>query len=250
MYLRGNRRWPGALVMSGGTLQWTECLCLSIVSLHNRRFISQARWTRHFQKNVRNVREARDEGRRKIKRLLPVHCCGSSALLRPQVLTDDGDVKSADQTHDPLLANCRLSGYKKHRQQHNCKPQEITARAKIIFNNLRPSAARVRFAQSKFSLCPTIAVRKKKGKTCCSNQIPRWRVWTQRSCGKRGKSHNNGLVTAALFFSSPRHALRAKCRVRLAWLIKRLLCTLFYRLSVFMCGRANTIQIRHVWTRK
>ena len=35
MYLRGNRRWPGALVMSGGTLQWTECFCLSIVSLHN-----------------------------------------------------------------------------------------------------------------------------------------------------------------------------------------------------------------------
>jgi len=43
MYLRGNRRWPGALVMSGGTLQWTECLCLSIVSLFNRRFLSQAR---------------------------------------------------------------------------------------------------------------------------------------------------------------------------------------------------------------
>ena len=35
-------------------------------SLHNRRFISQARRKRHFRAK-RNVREARDEGRRKIK---------------------------------------------------------------------------------------------------------------------------------------------------------------------------------------
>ena len=48
-------------------------------------------------------------------------------------------------------------------------------------------------------------------------------------CGRRRgrKSRNNGLATGALFFSSPlvsRFALRAKCHVRLAWLIKRLLC--------------------------
>ena len=45
----------------------------------------------------------------------------------------------------------------------------------------------------------------------------------QRSYSERGKSQNNGLVTRALFFSSPRLAPSAKCRVRLAWLIKRLL---------------------------
>lgn len=100
-----------------------------------------------------------------------------SALLRPQALTDDGDVKSTDQTHGPLLASCRLSGYQKQKQQHNYKPQEITARAKNNFNNLRLSAARVRFAQSKFSFCPSTAARKKRVKTCCSNQIPRWRAY-------------------------------------------------------------------------
>ena len=48
----------------------------------------------------------------------------------------------------------------------------------------------------------------------------------------RGKSQNNGLVAGALFFSSPRLALRtrfahrAKCRVCFARLIKRLLCRL------------------------
>ena len=43
------------------------------------------------------LREERDEERRKIKRLLPVHCSGSSAHLRPQVLTDGGDVKRTNQ---------------------------------------------------------------------------------------------------------------------------------------------------------
>ena len=53
-----------------------------------------------------------------------------------------------------------------------------------------------------------------------------------RSCSERGKSQNNGLVTGALFFSSPRlmlrthFALRARYRVRLAWLINRLFCRL------------------------
>ena len=54
-------------------------------------------------------------------------------------------------------------------------------------------------------------------------------------CGRRRgrKSQNNGLATGALFFFSfprlafrARLALRAKCHVRLAWLIKRLLCRL------------------------
>ena len=38
------------------------------------------------------------------------------------------------------------------------------------------------------------------------------------------KSQNNGLVTGALFFSSPRLTLRAKCRVRLAWFMKKSAC--------------------------
>ena len=54
---------------------------------------------------------------------------------------------------------------------------------------------------------------------------------TQRSCSERGRSQNNGQVTGALFFSSPRLTLRAKCRVRLAWLGKRVLCRLISRLS-------------------
>ena len=43
------------------------------------------------------VSDVRDKGRRKIKRLLPVHCSGPSAHLRPQVLTDRGDVKRTNQ---------------------------------------------------------------------------------------------------------------------------------------------------------
>ena len=58
-------------------------------------------------------------------------------------------------------AYCHPSGYQKHRQQH--KPQEITtARTKIVFNNVRLSV---------FSLCPNTVARKKRGKTCCSNNF-------------------------------------------------------------------------------
>ena len=38
-------------------------------------------------------------------------------------------------------------------------------------NNVRLSAAKIRFAQSKFSLCPKTAARNKRGKTCCSNKF-------------------------------------------------------------------------------
>ena len=50
-------------------------------------------------------------------------------------------------------------------------------------------------------------------------------IGTQLSCSERGKSQDSGLVTGTLFFSSPRLAVRAKCRVLLAWLIKCLLGT-------------------------
>ena len=48
------------------------------------------------------LRKARDEGRRKIKYLLPVYCSGSSAHLRPQVLADGGDVKKKQSKPGPL----------------------------------------------------------------------------------------------------------------------------------------------------
>ena len=38
-------------------------------------------------------------------------------------------------------------------------------------NNVRLSAAKIRFGQSKFSLCPKTAARKKRGKTCCSKKF-------------------------------------------------------------------------------
>ena len=38
-------------------------------------------------------------------------------------------------------------------------------------NNVTLSAAKIRFAQLKFSLCPKTAARKKRGKTCCSNKV-------------------------------------------------------------------------------
>ena len=47
---------------------------------------------------------------------------------------------------------------------------------------------------------------------------------------KRGE---RGILSEARNVSSPRLALRAKCRVRLAWLIKRLLCRLLHSRSYF-----------------
>ena len=51
-----------------------------------------------------------------------------------------------------------------------------------------------------------------------------------------------GLVAAGalFFFSSPRLALRVKCRVRLAWLIKHLLCRLLY----FYIPVSSQLQLR------
>ena len=47
-------------------------------SLHNSRFMSQARRTRHFTRSARRERIARRGEEKNIKRLLPVHCSGSS----------------------------------------------------------------------------------------------------------------------------------------------------------------------------
>ena len=51
-------------------------------------------------------REARDEGRRKIKRLLPVQCSGSSAQLRPPTaVMSKGPIKIQSRTQT-LLSFC------------------------------------------------------------------------------------------------------------------------------------------------
>ena len=62
-------------------------LCQGLVSLHNWGALWAKRGERSILHEARNECEAKNEGRRKIKRLLPVHCSGSSAHLRPQVVS-------------------------------------------------------------------------------------------------------------------------------------------------------------------
>ena len=121
---------------------------------------------------------------KKIKRLLPVHCSGSFSPLRPQVFTDGGDVERTNQNISHLLLkNCHLSGYQKHRQQH--KTREITAtateaRSPSIIMYIRVSAAKVRFAQSKFSYVQTQRRGRKDGKCVVetnSKVTSSWVVW-------------------------------------------------------------------------
>ena len=63
------------------------------------------------------------------------------------------------------------------------------------------------------------------------------------------KSQKNGLVTGASFFSSPRltlcarFALRSKCRVRLAWIIKCLLCRLLLTKIIMKTSR-NILRVK------
>ena len=86
------------------------------------------------------------------------------------------------------------------------------------FGNKRKAS---RTASSKEHECVTdILFQTNMPEQCVINQP----IGTQGSYSERGKSQNNGLATGPFFFSSPRLALRAKCCVRLAWLIKRLLC--------------------------
>ena len=161
VYLRGNRRWPGALVMSGGTLQWTECSSLSIVSLmrdnptpkdvcgeaivslHNRRFISQARWTRHFQKKTCETCPKREKREEKNKALVTSPLLWLSGHPTPTSIDWRRWYQKHQSKHDPLHENCRLSGYRKHRQQHNYKPQEITARTKTQWGKSKICSVKV-----------------------------------------------------------------------------------------------------------
>ena len=69
------------------TKKKTKNLCQGQVSLHNWGALWAKRGERSILHEARNECEAKNEGRRKIKRLLPVHCSGSSAHLRPQVVS-------------------------------------------------------------------------------------------------------------------------------------------------------------------
>ena len=128
-----------------------------LFSLHNRCFMSQARQTCHFAQSTRRG------GEKNIKAPVtsPLFWLFPPPNVCPQVLTDSGDVKRTHQSnHNPILDKSHLSGYHQHQQQH--KPQEMkTTRAWITFTNVRLSAAKVRFAQSKLSLCPNTVAGKK-----------------------------------------------------------------------------------------
>ena len=74
--------------------------------------------------------------------------------LRPQILTDGGHVRRTNE---------KLKKRSINRQQH--KLQEITTtRTWITFSNLRLSAAKIRFSQSKFSSCLTQRRERKEGR--------------------------------------------------------------------------------------
>ena len=65
------------------------------------------------KRETSTVRSAR-RGDEKNKAPVTSPCSDSSNHLRQQVLTDGGDVKRTK--NDPLIKNCHLSGYEKHRQ--------------------------------------------------------------------------------------------------------------------------------------
>ena len=71
-----------------------------------------------------------------MKRLLPVHFSRSSAHLRPQVLTNGGNVKKNQRKHDLLLENCHLSGYQKHRQQQQQRALCMTIQTHTVLQKL------------------------------------------------------------------------------------------------------------------
>ena len=81
-----------------------------------------------------------------------------------------------------------------------------------------------RTASSKEHECVTVILLQTKMSNKHSRTTRHQFYGTQRSFSERGKSQNFLLPRLAL---RTRFALRAKCRVRIAWLIKRLLCRLF-----------------------
>ena len=96
MYLRGNRRCAPLLCPGEPYNGLNACnrLLLSIISPCITGTLLAKRSERGiFKKTCQTCSKRETRGGEKSKRLLPVHFCGSPARLRPQVSTDDGDVK-------------------------------------------------------------------------------------------------------------------------------------------------------------
>ena len=71
--------------------------CNVFIAILSIACMTGALWAKRGERDI--SREARDEGKRKIKRLFAVHCSCSSAHLRPQILTTRGDVKRTNQNY-------------------------------------------------------------------------------------------------------------------------------------------------------
>ena len=109
-------------------------------SLHSRRFMSQARRTRHFERSAKRGRSAR---RREEKNKAPVTSpfLSSSAHLRVQVLNNGGDVK---RTNENKIYYSKIFTFLSTRNTgSSIKPQEKQLLAKITFNNVRLGAAKL-----------------------------------------------------------------------------------------------------------
>ena len=109
-------------------------------SLHSRRFMSQARRTRHFERSAKGGRSAR---RREEKNKAPVTSpfLSSSAHLRVQVLNNGGDVK---RTNENKIYYSKIFTFLATRNTgSSIKPQEKQLLAKITFNNVRLGAAKL-----------------------------------------------------------------------------------------------------------
>ena len=129
----------------------------SLTSLHNRCFMSQAKWMQHLGK-AWNKCEAWDEGRRKTSPLL--------WPFRPPTPTsiDWRRWCQKDQSkHNLLFKNCHLSGWGPE-TPITTKNTGNKCEGKIILNNVRLSAAKVRLAWSKFSYVQTQMWESKEGK--------------------------------------------------------------------------------------
>ena len=75
-----------------------QYLNLSHRSLHNMQAPHEPSGANAiYLRGARHHREARDEGKRKIKCLFAVHCSSCSAHLRQQILTTRDDVKRTNQ---------------------------------------------------------------------------------------------------------------------------------------------------------
>ena len=131
-----------------GLLGFTLSMFLDILiiiflcsSLHNRRFMNQARRTRYFERSAKRGRSAR----RGEERNKPPVASPFFWLFRPPMPTSIDYrrwcLKGPTKTRS-VTKNSHLSGYQKHRQQH--KTTGITTtRAKITFNNIRLGAAKL-----------------------------------------------------------------------------------------------------------